>query len=138
MFDCEVTDFTDNGKCSNCGQCCSNLLPLSDNEVKRIKEYIKKHNIKEQRHNAMVGVDMTCPFRSEATRKCLIYEIRPEICRQFMCNHTKEDIMAWKLDFHKKFNPVFMRNEFYGNTEDIDLFMKMIGDVSKNENNREH
>lgn len=126
MFDCDVTDFTNNGKCSNCGQCCSNLLPLSDNEVKTIKKYIKKHKLKEQRHNVMVGVDMMCPFRDEANKKCLIYEIRPAICRQFMCNHTKEDIMAWKIDFHKRFRPIFMRNEFYGNTEDIDWYMQML------------
>ena len=130
MENIEIFDFTYNGKCSNCGQCCSNLLPLSDSEVKRIKQYIKKHNIKEQRHNAMVGVDMTCPFRDEVNKKCLIYEIRPEICRQFMCNHRKEDIMSWKIDFHKKFNPVFMRNEFYGNTEDVELFMNMLRGIA--------
>lgn len=126
MFDCDVTDFTNNGRCSNCGKCCSNLLPLSNNEVKTIKQYIKKHKIKEQRHNAMLGVDMTCPFRDEANKKCLIYEIRPAICRQFMCNHTKEDIMNWKIDFHKKYTVVFMRNEFYGNTEDVDWFRQML------------
>ena len=61
-MDFEVTDFTVEGKCSNCGKCCSNTLPLSAGEVKTIKNYIKKHNIKEQRHNYMVGTDMTCPF----------------------------------------------------------------------------
>ena len=127
MFDCEVTDFTIKGKCSNCGGCCSNCLPLSDKEAKQIKAYIKKHDIKEQRHNFMLGTDLTCPFRDEANKKCLIYEIRPEICRQFMCNHTKENIMKWKLDFHKKFRVVFMRNEFFGNSEDIDIFKQMLG-----------
>ena len=78
----------------------------------------------------MVGVDMTCPFRDEENKKCLIYEIRPEICRQFMCNHTKEDIVARKIDFHKKFNPVFMRNEFYGNKEDVELFMNMLRGIA--------
>ena len=139
MLDCKVTDFTNNGKCSNCGQCCSNLLPLADGEVERIKRYIKKHKIKEQRHNAMVVVDMTCPFRDEANKKCLIYEIRPEICRQFMCNHTKADIMAWKLGFHKKFKFVFMRKEFYDNAEGVDLFMNvlrpMVYEEATNENN---
>jgi Fe-S-cluster containining protein len=127
MFECQVTDFTKDGKCSSCGQCCSNLLPLSDKEIKVIKQYIKKHNIKEQRHNVMVGVDMTCPFRDEANRKCLIYEIRPQICREFMCNHSHEDIMKAKFDFHQRYNPVFMRNQFYGNTEDIDWFMQVLG-----------
>lgn len=60
-----ITDFTNNGKCFNCGNCCSNLLPMSEKEVKVIKAYIKTHNIKEQRHNAMQGADMTCPFRDE-------------------------------------------------------------------------
>ena len=130
MDDIMVTDNTKNGKCSNCGQCCSNCLPLSDTEVKRIKAYIKKHKIKEQRHNAMVGVDMTCPFRDEANRKCLIYEIRPAICRQFVCNHTHEDIKKAKIDIHKINKIVFMRHEFFGNSEDVDWFadiVRMVG-----------
>ena len=32
-----VKNFTVNDKCSNCGQCCSNLLPMSEKEVKNIK-----------------------------------------------------------------------------------------------------
>lgn len=121
MYDVDVTDFTIQGKCSSCGQCCSNLLPLSNEEVSRIKSYIKKHKIKEQRHNAMMGVDMTCPFRDEANRKCLIYPIRPAICREFMCNHTTEDIMKAKIDFHNINRVVCMRNEFYNNTEDVNF-----------------
>lgn len=122
----EVNDYTVNGKCSGCGECCSNLLPLSEYEIKRIKDYIKKHNIKEQRHNALVGVDMTCPFRDEANKKCLIYEIRPAICKQFMCNHTIEDIEKAKFDFHKDRRPVCMRNEFFGNKEDVNFLIALL------------
>lgn len=121
-----VKDFTKGGKCSNCGECCSNCLPLSEAEIKRIHAYIKKHNIKEQRHNYMVGVDMTCPFRDNANKKCLIYEIRPAICRSFMCNHTHEDIMNAKLDIHKINRAVFMRAEFFGNKEDINFFVDVM------------
>ena len=39
---CFVTDHTCNGKCSNCGQCCSDLLPLSEREVRDIKAYMKE------------------------------------------------------------------------------------------------
>lgn len=120
------TDFTVNGKCSNCGQCCSNMLPMSKREVKRIKAYIKQHDIKEQRHNVLVGIDMTCPFRDEANRKCLVYEVRPAICRQFMCNHTHEDIMKAKFNFHEINQIVFMRHEFFGNKEDIGLMQNLI------------
>lgn len=133
MFEAIVKDYTLNGKCSNCGQCCSNCLPLSEAEIRRIKAYVKKHKIKEQRHNAMVEVDMTCPFRDERNRKCLIYEIRPAICRQFMCNYTHEDIMKAKLDIHKINRIVFMRAEFFGNNEDVDFFanvLRMVGDFN--------
>ena len=126
MENITITDFTKDGKCSNCGQCCSNLLPLSDAEVNRIKTYIKKHKIKEQRHNGFVGVDMTCPFRDEANKKCLIYPIRPDICRSFMCNHTKEDIMKSKIDFHNVNRVVFMRAEFFGNKEDINFVSNLL------------
>ena len=42
-----VNDFTVDGKCSNCGQCCSNYLPVGKREIENIKRYIKKHNVKE-------------------------------------------------------------------------------------------
>ena len=35
------TNLTKKGKCTGCGECCSNILPLSDAEIKRIKDYIK-------------------------------------------------------------------------------------------------
>ena len=126
MNDVMVTDFTIDGRCSNCGKCCSNTLPMSKEEVNRIKSYIKQKGIKEQRHNVIVGVDMTCPFRDEANKKCLIYEIRPAICRKFMCNHNIDDIKQWKVHFHKKYDVVFMRNEFFGNTEDITYFKNFL------------
>lgn len=124
-----VNNFTDNGKCSNCGQCCSNMLPMSQTEVKRIKEYIKKHNIKEQRHNALSGVDMTCPFRDETNKKCLIYKVRPQICRQFMCNQNIEDMERRKIRYHNLFGFVCMRNEFFGSKEDIDFIKQMLRGV---------
>lgn len=55
------------GSCSGCGECCSDFLPLSSDEVKRIKAYVKKHGLKPH-HNAvalMTGAyDVTCPFQA--------------------------------------------------------------------------
>lgn len=125
-----VTDFTINGKCSQCGQCCSNLLPLSKSEINRIKAYVKKHGIKEQRHNATMLTDMTCPFRDEKNKKCLIYEIRPEICRVFQCNQERDTIVANKMRMHGVNNVVLMRNEFFGNTEDLEWVLgTVLGDL---------
>lgn len=42
-----VFDFTKDGGCSNCGNCCSDLLPISNKEIKRC---IHKHKIKESKH----------------------------------------------------------------------------------------
>ena len=126
---CFVTDHTCNGKCSNCGQCCSDLLPLSEREVRDIKAYMKKHPIKEQRHNAATGVDLTCPFRDERTRKCLIYNVRPAVCRTFVCNQPLPEMERNKMRFHTVNKVVFMRTEFFGNTEDIDWCHKTLGQL---------
>lgn len=29
----ECQDFTKNGKCTGCGSCCSNILPMTEEEV---------------------------------------------------------------------------------------------------------
>lgn len=128
MQELKIVNNTVDGKCSNCGQCCSDLLPMSAEEVTRIKIYIKRHNIKEQRHNFLLGVDLTCPFRDEAKRKCLVYPVRPAICRQFMCNHSQEDIAKAKFDFHSINRVVLMRSEFYGNKEDANFIAKLLGE----------
>lgn len=41
LFDRKAVDYTVDGKCSGCGNCCSNVLPLADAEVKRIVEDIR-------------------------------------------------------------------------------------------------
>lgn len=90
-----VYDFTDNGKCSNCGSCCTCNLALTEQEVAIIKRYIKQHNIKPKKTifptNEPV-LDMTCPFLDETvkTHKCQIYEVRPTICRWFKCDKPKD------------------------------------------------
>ncbi len=87
----QVTDFTNNGVCSKCGNCCSRTLPMTQKEINQIKLYIKKHNIKRQVHmvNVLAGkqVDWVCPFLDNTkANKCTIYEVRPSICREFNCH----------------------------------------------------
>lgn len=59
-----IYNFCKDGKCSQCGNCCSNLLPMSQKEIDVIRRYIRKKHIKECRHiaPATVAYDMTCPF----------------------------------------------------------------------------
>lgn len=91
-----VYDFTDNGKCIGCGNCCSNILPLSYTEITKIKEYIAQHNIKRQTHELFAlrkqpDFDLTCPFldTSKENNKCTIYPVRPLICQDFICAKGK-------------------------------------------------
>lgn len=111
-------NLTCNGKCTGCGGCCSNLLPMTDDEISVIKKYIKKNGIKEHSHVVALlknpTLDLTCPFLddSKSCEKCTIYEVRPRICRDFICDpkqRPKVDL-KWGL----KCNPVNLREEFFG------------------------
>lgn len=84
-----------NDKCSRCGNCCTHHLNIFPYEIKRIKQYIKDHNIKpctkfEQPQNCKKSgvIDLTCPFldQSKPENKCTIYEVRPWICRSYLCS----------------------------------------------------
>ena len=111
-----IIDFTKDGKCSSCGNCCTNLLPMSRKEVAAIHKYIEKHGIKECRHLLPVAkpaIDMTCPFRNNDQRTCAIYEVRPEICRQFICNNEKKAKRNRKL-LRQTRSMVDVRSEFFG------------------------
>lgn len=108
-------DMTVDGKCSQCGACCSRCLPLSSKEIITIKQYIKAHDIKPYRHLFPVSgdaYDMTCPFMDDSKQKekCRIYPVRPKICKQFICSKEKKPFNGhWQ-----QYSGVDMRKEFYG------------------------
>lgn len=64
--------------CKNCGKCCG-IVPATTPEVNAIRNYIAVNGI-----NPIERVDKTiCPFRDGENKKCLIYPVRPTICRLF-------------------------------------------------------
>ena len=110
-------DFTKNGKCTGCGACCSNLLPMTDDEIRTIRKHIKSHGIKEFKHLlplANPSVDMTCPFMDDSKKcdKCMIYEVRPKICRDFICD-PKQRPMDMDLRYMLSAKIVNVREEFF-------------------------
>lgn len=113
-----VYNFTDNGKCTQCGNCCSSLLPITDKEIKTIKHYIKRNSIKQQKHSIPLvqpALDLTCPFLNigKKAEKCAIYEVRPAICRVFNCSEPRGALKHKELyDGVRK--AIDMRKEFYG------------------------
>ena len=90
---------------------------MTDEEIEIIRKYVKRYNIKENKHIFPLinpTFDLTCPFLddSKSCEKCKIYEVRPKICRDFIC----DPIQRKELDFNYKMKCkiVNVRSEFYG------------------------
>ena len=97
--------------CQHCGECCSNLLPLSQCEIQNIKAFILEHNIQPVQHEKdFDGYDASCPFLNEDNR-CNIYNIRPLICKVFTCNRK-----APKL-YRENRELCDLRETFFGETQ---------------------
>lgn len=111
------TDLTDCGKCPNgCGECCTNILPCTEYELDRIARYAKKNRITMVRERSSVpmtrySLDLGCPFRDEEKRKCLVYEVRPTICREYMCSNMVKHIYPEKMLKMVNVHPVLLRAE---------------------------
>lgn len=95
--DQSITDFTHHGNCSECGNCCTNMLPLKSSEIQRIRAYIKKHHIRPHVVRLPLAApvfDATCPFLKTDTdkKRCMIYDVRPFICRHFICSRSEEQL----------------------------------------------
>lgn len=67
-----------NHKCKNCGGCCG-PVPASEKEIVNIKKHLKDNS--ELKNNLGKSKSLTCIFRDTKEKKCLIYPVRPLICR---------------------------------------------------------
>ena len=123
----KITNFTCNGECSNCGQCCGDILHLSKNEIKRIDEYLKKHKIDAYERNILVDYDNTCPFRDNKNKKCKIYEVRPDICRVFKCDKTPKEVYINRELNNSGKLPRSMRNLFFNDNKGAKWLYEIIG-----------
>lgn len=82
-----IHDYTINNKCSMCGQCCSSYIPLTSKEIITIRNYVKKHNIKPEQRIIGNNIIAKCCFLDDKTNRCKIYEVRPYVCKDFLCSH---------------------------------------------------
>lgn len=101
----EITDNTICGKCSKCGECCSCFLPICQEELDIIQKYVVKNKIKPQTQMIVMQNRLCCPYYNG--KKCLIYEVRPLICKEFYCN-KKMDIETVKKFEGREYVPVNM------------------------------
>lgn len=100
-----------NFECKGCGECCSNFLPLTQEEIKLMKKLSKKEN----KHPLRQDWYNRCPFLNN-NNKCDIYENRPLICREFTCynfeNHIY-NIETFKRIDEKEFKFIDIRKEIF-------------------------
>ena len=121
------------GKCSGCGECCADLLPLTDKEVADLRKYAKSHHLKENRHTMFFdpsATDLTCPFRNEKEGKCDVYPVRPLICREFICSKDLQTARHDRNLLHESRPPRSLRYEIFGNRETLD-FLDLANFLSK-------
>lgn len=112
-----ITDNSICGKCSKCGECCTNLLPISQKELEQMQEYVIKNEIRPQTQMLVMQNRLTCPYYNG--KKCLIYEVRPLICKEFYC-YKKPDI-----ETSKKFaNDEYITVDMWSIAKDIDKYFK--------------
>lgn len=125
--DLQITNFTCKGECSNCGQCCGDILHLSKQDIKRIDEYLKEHKIEATPRCLLAQYDNTCPFRDNKNKKCKIYEVRPEICRVYKCDKTAEEAYKNREISNKGKLPRSMRNIFFKDTKGAAWIKNLLG-----------
>ena len=85
-----------NPNCNNCNECCSLLSMITPEEYNFYLKYFstdkRGREIFKQGVTRWVEIgmrsnsfNMMCPFISK-TKRCLIYQIRPRICKEFHCS----------------------------------------------------
>ena len=100
-----VVDLSVCGKCSKCGECCSPFLPVCQEEIDIIQKYVIENNIKANKTMLVMQNTLKCPYHDG--KKCMIYEVRPLICKEFYC-YKKPSIETVKKFREKEYIPVNM------------------------------
>ena len=121
ILDSEPTDYFIDNKCSECGNCCTRYLPLSNKEINQIKAFIKRKGIKQQIHCVNVlaskAFDMLCPFLDDTkpNHKCTIYKVRPLVCKEFTCRNYIRGISPTNKLLNEPRKKTDLVDIFFGN-----------------------
>lgn len=68
--------------CINCGGCCG-VIPATQAEINSIRKYLEDKPEIKVKANKNRHKFLDCSFRDDEAKKCLIYPVRPVICRLF-------------------------------------------------------
>lgn len=91
-----TTNNSCNNQCSKCMECCTDFIPMTLEEIDRIKSYMSTHDVQRNFCTDSKGnYKVLCPFLSE--EGCQIYEVRPAVCRGFCCWKSSNNIKRNKI-----------------------------------------
>lgn len=113
----------ENFVCKNCGECCGPVL-ITREERNAIRIFLLKHpEIAEYAKSKEFSLH--CVFRDNEKKRCLIYDVRPSICKLYTCesNSWKEKIPASSYSSMRKFGIAFI-NERFGNPDFREKFQQ--------------
>ena len=108
--------------CNNCGECCG---PVQINilEYTAIELFLQKHpEIAEFAKSK--DFSLHCVFRDEEKKRCLIYDVRPVICKLYTCQSE-----AWEKDIPEpnyliNMFGIHFINECFGNPKYREKFLQ--------------
>ncbi len=105
-------------ECKGCGRCCG-LIPCSEKEAVVIKAFMIEHKIEPIFHKD----GLSCPLLGEDSR-CMIYEVRPAICRAF--GHSVKMVCpnGCNVDVDDSLVRVFVRNRSSGQIVFLPEYLK--------------
>ena len=91
-----IHDFSD---CSLCNLCCiEGVLHLEENDIKKISKYLNinpkslvEHYTKYNLTTGEIKINMPCSFLKK--NRCIIYPVRPEVCRNYPVFVENNDIV---------------------------------------------
>lgn len=90
----------EDGKCHNCRSCCGLSVNIPMSEFKRIEKYwtqeLENNFLNQMMTYKTLNItfEAFCPF-STKEHGCSIYENRPSVCRAYLCDVDKIDIVKY-------------------------------------------
>ena len=69
-------------------------VPITLDEYHTIKQYIKEKDIKAEKLMDGDTINLQCIFLNRSTNRCNIYEVRPDVCRNFICSAKNNKILS--------------------------------------------
>lgn len=115
----KATDNSICGECSKCGECCTPFLPVTQEEIDIIQKYVIKNKIRPQKQLLIMENKLTCPYHNG--HKCLIYEVRPLIYKEFYCYKQPTAELGQKFIKDK-----FITVNMWEIAEEIDKYFKKV------------